>query len=586
MKCSRALRLGGQRNTVSAMSDLTSDAASDSLFSALAGIVGDKRVSMLSQDLRVYSRDMWPRLLIRRQHGGAIEHLPHAVVWPHSTREVASIVRMARKLKMAVIPYGGGSGVCGGTVPLRGGITIDLKRMDVIESISREELTVDVQAGANGERFERALRTKGYTLGHFPSSIYCSTVGGWLACRAAGQLSTKYGKIEDRIVGLTFVTGTGEIIQTDELARARRGPDWTQLIVGSEGTLGIITSARLRISPAPEITVLRGFSFPDLKTGTEAIRSVMQRGLRPAVVRLYDEVDTFINHVSVFESHSDEGIATDGLCPWPAKGSGALPNLSAPEKSESRIANPIESASRFGRSLGKRLKEKVTATALSHPKLINTTFNSLANTVSDSGCKMIIGLEGPRLRTEVESQLVFADMERAGGTDEGEEPGLEWLAHRYAVSYKMSPIFRQGSFVDTMEVASTWSRLDDLYDSVKAAIGNHAVVMAHFSHAYPEGCSIYFSFAARADSLESAQKKYDSIWRDGMAATTRAGGTISHHHGIGILKGHAMYGEHREAMTLLRAVKSAFDPDNIMNPGKMGLALRATETSPLAPGAE
>ena len=551
-----------------------SDAASDSLFSALASIVGDKRVSMLSRDLRVYSRDMWPRLLIRRRHGGAIEHLPHAVVWPTSTREVASIVRMARKLKMAVIPYGGGSGVCGGTVPLRGGITIDLKRMDAIESISREELTVDVQAGANGERFERALRTKGYTLGHFPSSIYCSTVGGWLACRAAGQLSTKYGKIEDRVVGLTFVTGRGDVIQTDELARARRGPDWTQLIVGSDGTLGIITSARLRVSPAPEITILRGFSFPDLKTGTEAIRKVMQRGLRPAVVRLYDEVDTFINHVSVFESHSDEAIATDGLCPWPARGAGALPNISDSPSTEKEEMSALQSVSRIGRSWGKRLKETVTATALAHPKIVNSTFGTLANSVSDSGCKMIVGLEGTRLRTEVESQLVFAGMERAGGTDEGEEPGLKWLAHRYAVSYKMSPIFRQGSFVDTMEVAATWARLDDLYDSVKTAIGKHAVVMAHFSHAYPEGCSIYFSFAARSDGLAASQEKYDAIWRDGMAATTRAGGTISHHHGIGILKGAAMYGEHREAMTLLRALKSAFDPDNIMNPGKLGLSLR------------
>ncbi len=553
-----------------------SDLARDELFGALAGIVGGKRVSIQDRDLRVYSRDMWPRLLINRRQGGDIEHTPHAIVWPKSVREIASVVRLARKLRMAIIPYGGGSGVCGGVVPLRGGITIDLKRMDEIESISREELTVDVQAGANGERFERALRTKGYTLGHFPSSIYCSTVGGWLACRAAGQLSTKYGKIEDRVVGLTFVTGTGEVIQTDELARARRGPDWTQLIVGSEGTLGIITSARLRISPAPEITVLRGFSFPDLKAGTEAIRSVMQRGLRPAVVRLYDEVDTFINHVSVFESHSKEAMATDGLCPWPTSNRGALPRIPKPDQETSTSPqSALSSASSWGKALGSKIKQRATAVALTHPKLVNTTFGALANTVSQSGCKMIIGLEGPRIRTEVESRLVFAAIERAGGTDEGEEPGLEWLAHRYAVSYKMSPIFREGSFVDTMEVASTWDRLDDLYDSVKAAIGKHAVVMAHFSHAYPEGCSIYFSFAARADGLQPAQKKYDAIWRDGMAATTRAGGTISHHHGIGILKAHAMFGEHREAMTLLQAVKRSFDPDNIMNPGKMGLPLHS-----------
>lgn len=562
------------------------EAAASELWNALASIVGGKRVSMQDRDLRVYARDMWPRLLIRRRQGGELEHLPHAVVWPENEREIASIIRLARKLRMAVIPYGGGSGVCGGTVPLRGGITIDLKRMDAIESISREELTVDVQAGANGERFERELRAKGYTLGHFPSSIYCSTVGGWLACRAAGQLSTKYGKIEDRIVGLTFVTGKGEVVQTDGFARARRGPDWTQLIVGSEGTLGIITSARLRISRAPEITILRGFAFGSLDEGTNAIRQVMQRGLRPAVVRLYDEVDTFINHVSVFESHSEEKLETDGLCPWPAEGQGALPHIpSNIRRPQTEAKTSVSSrASRWGRSLGERIKHKATATALEHPKLINSAFSTLAGNVSHSGCKMIIGLEGPRLRTEVEAQLTFAAIERAGGTDEGEEPGLEWLSHRYAVSYKMSPVFREGGFVDTMEVASTWDRLDDLYDSVKAAIGQHAVVMAHFSHAYSDGCSIYFSFAARADGLKAAEKKYDAIWRDGMAATSRAGGTISHHHGIGLLKGPAMHAEHREAMTLLTAVKNSMDPDNIMNPGKIGLPLHSPspEGSPSA----
>ncbi len=552
----------------------------EELFNALASIVGGKRVSMLGRDREVYSRDMWPRLLIRRRQGGEIEHLPHAIVWPENEREVAAVVRLANKHGMAIIPYGGGSGVCGGAVPLRGGITIDMKRMDAIQSISREELVTDVQAGANGERFERELRAKGYTLGHFPSSIYCSTVGGWLACRAAGQLSTKYGKIEDRVVGLTFVTGKGEVIQTDEFARARRGPDWTQLIVGSEGTLGIITSARLRISPTPEITILRGFEFDSVEEGTRAIRKVMQRGLRPAVVRLYDEVDTFINHVSIFESHSEEALETSGLCPWPETGAGALPALPGKDASEAtkgtsqRKDKGISTkALRFGRKLGSRIKHGATAAALTRPKLVNSTFGALANSVSQSGCKMIIGLEGPRIRTEVEAQLTFAALERAGGRDEGEEPGLKWLAHRYAVSYKMSPMFREGSFVDTMEVASTWERLPDLYESVKHAIGAHAVVMAHFSHAYADGCSIYFSFAGRANGLQETQNKYDAIWRDGMAATTRVGGTISHHHGIGLLKGQAMHGEHREGMALFRALKNTFDPNNIMNPGKMGLPL-------------
>ena len=135
----------------------------------------------------------------------------------------------------------------------------------------------------------------------------------------------------------------------------------------------------------------------------------------------------------------------------------------------------------------------------------------------------------------------------------------------------MSKVFREGAFVDTMEVAATWERLMDLYTAVREAISRHAVVMAHFSHAYPSGCSIYFTFVAHSDSRIGSERVYDAIWRDGLSAATRVGGTISHHHGVGLLKSAHMAGEHREAMTILRGLKQALDPDGIMNPGKLGL---------------
>src|SRR5688500_5793449 len=269
----------------------------DRLRQALEGVLGPRRVSMREGDLEVYARDMWPRLLLARRDGALPEHRPHAVVWPETVREVVALVRIARELALPIIPYGGGSGVCGGVVPVFGGITIDLKRMQAVRSVSGAELTVDVEAGLSGERFEREMQRRGYTFGHFPSSIYCSTVGGWLATRAAGQLSTKYGKVEDRVVGLTVVTGRGEVVETDGPSRAMNGPNWNQLLVGSEGTLGVITAARLRLSPAPQQRVYRGFEFPDVASGCEAIRRVLQRGLRPAVIRLYDELDTFINSI-------------------------------------------------------------------------------------------------------------------------------------------------------------------------------------------------------------------------------------------------------------------------------------------------
>jgi alkyldihydroxyacetonephosphate synthase len=341
-------------------------------------------------------------------------------------------------------------------------------------------------------------------------------------------------------------------------------------VVGSEGTLGIIVSARLRLSMAPQLRVFRGFEFPDVTTGAEAIRRVMQLGLRPAVVRLYDEVDTFINTFSILKSDSDERTDGDRFAPRPADGAGALPSLpgpSAPQERQQSFLRSLGSA----RHIGRGLKREAVGALLSHPKLVNRVAGSIAERVARRGCRFIVGLEGSSIRREIEARLTMNELVRAGGKDLGEDPGREWFEHRYSVSYGMSGVFRAGAFVDTMEVASTWDRLLDLYHQVKAAISEHALVMAHFSHAYEDGCSIYFTFAAQADTRRDSERLYDAIWRDGLAAVARAGGTISHHHGIGLLKGPHMAAEHREAMSIFRAVKNSLDPDAIMNPGKLGL---------------
>jgi alkyldihydroxyacetonephosphate synthase len=571
----------------------------DKLRAALEAIFGPRRVSLRVVDRQTYARDMWPRMLLARREGEPPEHLPHAVVWPEHVREVAAVVKLARELLLPIIPYGGGSGVCGGVVPLLGGITVDLKRMRELRNIAGEDLICDVDAGMSGERFERELARRGYTFGHFPSSIYCSTVGGWLATRAAGQLSTKYGKVEDRAVGLTAVTGKGEIIETDGPNRALRGPNWSQLLIGSEGTLGVITSARLRVSPAPQLRVYRGFEVPDLATGVEALRRVLQRGLRPAVLRLYDELDTFIAQVgksgksgksgnsgddaedpSGAGSHAPKFPASSAVAPVPPSDGGALPDWpsDAPARDEGWVSRLVslardEGARRRGvKSAVKSATKALAQAALSRGSLANKLAGVAANT-AHRGCRLVVGLEGSRIRTEVEAALTFSELEAAGAKDQGEEPGLSWLAHRYAVSYRMSPVFRDGAFVDTMEVASSWDRLLDLYHSVRGAIGQHAVVMAHLSHAYADGCSIYFTFAAHADDARASERLYDAIWKDGLEAATRVGGTISHHHGVGLLKAPYMAGEHREAMALFHAAKRALDPYGILNPGKMGLPL-------------
>jgi alkyldihydroxyacetonephosphate synthase len=538
----------------------------------LEAIVGERRVSVAISDLDTYARDTWPRLLLSVQAGVPLEHRPHAVVWPESAREVSQVVRLASARGLALVPYGGGSGVCGGAVPVAGGITIDLKRMNSVLSLDSEQMICDVEAGMNGERFERELNRRGYTLGHFPSSIYCSTVGGWVATRAAGQMSSKYGKIEDRITGITAVTGRGELVRTDGPPRATRGPNWSQLLCGSEGTLGVITSVRLRVRPAPELRVFRCFDFRGLEAGLEAIRRVMQRGLRPAVLRLYDELDTLL-HAGPAERAGAAARST-ALAPAPVAGSGALPQLpgATPSVRPGPIDRLLSVLGGSGTGIRDNLRRETVAALLGHPRLLNGLALPAVERLGRR-CRLIVGLEGARIRTGIESRLAFAELERAGGIDQGEEPGRAWFEHRYAVSYGMSRVFREGAFVDTMEVAATWDRLLDLYHAVRQVLTRHAFVMAHFSHAYPEGCSIYFTFLAVARTLGQAQRTYDQLWREGLAAASRVGGTISHHHGVGLLKGAAMNAEHREAMGILRALKQTFDPQGLFNPGKLGLPL-------------
>jgi alkyldihydroxyacetonephosphate synthase len=284
------------------------------------------------------------------------------------------------------------------------------------------------------------------------------------------------------------------------------------------------------------------------------------------VIRLYDEMDTLMNafgHHGARTEHEVRG-------PMPPIETGALPAFPSPQPpSDDGMIDRLLKLAR-----GKGLRQNAMKAALGRSELVNRVFGTVAEKIVRRGCRMIIGLEGARIRTEVEAANTFAELESCGARDKGEDPGWAWFAHRYAVSYRMSPVFRDGAFVDTMEVAASWERLMDLYQSVRAAIGQHAVVMAHFSHAYADGCSIYFTFAGHAPDAASASRVYDAIWRDGLEATTRVGGTISHHHGVGLLKAPYMAGEHREAMAIFEAAKSALDPDGIFNPGKMGLRPR------------
>ena len=254
-------------------------------------IVGAGNVSANQADLISTCRDYWPVNNIWRAEG-AVPALPQLVAWPETTAEVSALLALANREKIPVTPYGAGSGALGGVVPLKGGVTIDLKRMDKIRALDEQNLLVTAESGLNGALYEEKLNRAGYTGGHFPQSLRCSSVGGWLSCRAAGQFSTRYGKIEDMAVSLEAVLADGTVFSGRSVPRTATGPRVDHFMIGSEGTLGIITAATLRIWPRPEKRHLATYTFEKLEEGLEAIRLFMRAGTRPAVVRLYDGQET------------------------------------------------------------------------------------------------------------------------------------------------------------------------------------------------------------------------------------------------------------------------------------------------------
>ena len=242
-------------------------------------------------------RDWWP-LAIGWATEGAVPQRPAVVVRPTTTGQVSAVLAACNEARVPLTPIAGRSGVCGGSIPAFGGVALDVTALDGLIGVDETSLTADVRAGTFGPDLEAALGRvgSGYTLGHWPQSMDLSTVGGWLACRGAGQYSTRYGKIEDMVLGLEVVLADGRVVRTEGHGpRAATGPNLTQLFVGSEGTLGVITEARFRIHPLPPAQGRRAFGFTSFAAGLDACRKILRRGATPAVLRLYDEAESVRN---------------------------------------------------------------------------------------------------------------------------------------------------------------------------------------------------------------------------------------------------------------------------------------------------
>lgn len=471
------------------------------------------------------ARDAWQRRLIEVQHGAAFDssRLPAAIVRASDAGEIAKLLELARAEGFAVVPYGAGSAVTGAVACDARTVVLDTKRLSDFE-IEEDGAVLSVGPGALGVTLEESLALRGYTLGHFPSSILCSTVGGWVAARGAGQCSGRYGKIEDMVVSLDAALGNG-----DQLTAFRRasGRDLTPLLIGSEGTLGVLTRLQLRLHRAPAARAFGGFELPDMERGAEALRGLYQAGLRPSVARLYDPLDS--------------ALLGDG------------------KKTKKR----------------KRGTDPLLSLAMLSPRVLGRGI-ALAEGVFLKRCKLVTIFEGEPDEVRADLARVEELVRGVGGSALGEGIARHWFARRYAVSYRQSEVFRSGAYSDTMEVAAPWSKLAALYYGVREALGRHALVMAHMSHAYPDGCSIYFTFVARPNP-SAAVRAHEAAWRDALEATLAAGGTVSHHHGVGRLRDEFLARElGAGGSAALAAVKRACDPLGILCPGTPLSALSAS----------
>jgi alkyldihydroxyacetonephosphate synthase len=482
---------------------------------ALAAIVGEQHVRSDRLARVAHAAGRGYHDLVRLRAGEA-PGAPDAVVYPGSAAEVAALLRACEEEGVAVVPFGGGTSVVGGVEALRGRfaavVTLDLARLDQLLAVDPVTLSATVQAGMTGPALEAALGEHALTLGHFPQSFEFSTVGGWVATRSAGQASSGYGRIDALVLALRVVTPSGELA-TRALPASAAGPSVRELLVGSEGALGVIVEVTLRVRPRPAARRYEAFSLPCFAAGVDAFRTLVQAGAAPDVARLSDEPETRAS---------------------------------------------------LGLSGGERLATRALR-------------GYLRARGQAQGCLVVAGWEGGSEAELRRRRTAAARVLRAhGGIALGTPVGAAWERGRFAAPYLRDELLAHGVLVETLETATTWSRLLGLHAAVAAALdgalrarGTPPLVLCHVSHVYRAGASLYYTFLARQQAgAELAQ------WHAAKAAASEAilahGGTITHHHGVG--RDHAPWlAAEIEPLgiELLRAAKATLDPAGIMNPGKL-----------------
>lgn len=485
----------------------------EALPQALIDAVGDETVFTSDEDRLRHAVGRGYADLARLRNG-ALEAAPDAVVMPGSASVLQRVLEVCAAEGVAVVPFGGGTSVVGGVEPLPGShgrlISLDLGALRDVD-VDERSLTARLGAGLRGPEAEAALARSGLTLGHFPQSFEYATIGGFAATRSAGQASSGYGRFDALVSSVRMLAPAGEI-STLETPHTAAGPALRELVVGSEGVLGVIPDVTVRVRPAPGVRRYEAWIAESFEAGAEIVRSLAQGPGLPEIIRISDEEET-------------EGTLA----------------LNGPRGFSGRL---------FDGYLGVRRRR--------------------------GGALVIVGFEGDEESTARRRALTVRALRDGGAAYLGQSAGSSWEHGRYQGPYLRDTLMEMGAMVETLETSHTWSRYHELHEAVGTAIrealegqGTPGLVFCHLSHAYADGASLYFTFISRARRGAEIEQ-WAEVKRAACEAIVAHGGTITHHHAVG--RDHAPYMEAEVGETgleALRALKEQLDPAGIMNPGKL-----------------
>lgn len=447
---------------------------------------------------------------------GQVGHFPDGVAFPESSEEVRELLDYAGAHDIAVIPYGGGTSVVGhlsvppGDKPV---LTIDLSRLSRLIDLDRDAQLATFGAGVFGPDLEAQLRAHGYTLGHFPQSFEYSTLGGWVVTRSSGQQSLRYGRIEQLFAGGRVETPQGRLdIPTFPASAA--GTDLREMLLGSEGRIGILTEATVRITPLSQQEEFHAVFFPDWERAQTAVRSIAQAKLPLSMLRL---------------SNATETLTTLTLA------------------GHKKLIALLESY------LGWR-------------------------GCKDEKCLLLIGASGQKatVKHALKSALQIARAQH--GVHLGRRMGEKWKQGRFRNVYLRNSLWQQGYAIDTVETACDWPKVQPMMQALEQAArdalaerGEKVHAYTHLSHLYAQGASVYSTFVYRlSGDFETDYARWLTLKTAVCQAIVAQGGTISHQHGVGTDHAPYLMAEKGElGVAAMGQLFRHFDPKGIMNPGKL-----------------